>query len=101
MFWLTHWQKPTLKAPSRNNVGSKPTEKIRRRMVEAISALIPCGCGKTMTIARDTSMAIHSSADKWGSKVPKDKDQTERQRGQNSNLIISNKLGNYKQMFIF
>lgn len=62
----------TLNPPSRSNVGSRPTEKIRRSIVEAMSARMPWGWGKTMTIARETSMAIHSRADRWGSRVPED-----------------------------
>lgn len=70
--FCTHWHILTLKAPSSSNVGSRPTEKIRRSMVEAISARIPWGWGKMMTIARETSMAIQSRADRWGSRVPED-----------------------------
>lgn len=68
----------TLNAPNRNKVGSRPTEKIRRRMVEAISARMPWGWGKTMTMARETSIAIHRRADKWGSRVPEGGDRREK-----------------------
>ncbi|TRY94884.1 hypothetical protein DNTS_032985 [Danionella cerebrum] len=54
----------TLKAPRRKSVGSSPTENMRRNMVEAMSARIPCGCGSTITIARETNMANHSNAER-------------------------------------
>ena len=38
-----------------------------------------------ITIARETSMAIHSRADRWGSSVPKDKRGHIREEGE---LII-------------
>lgn len=69
-FWRNTGITLTLNAPNRNKVGSRPTEKIRRRMVEAISARMPWGWGKTMTMARETSIANHRRADKWGSRVP-------------------------------
>lgn len=68
----------TLNAPNRNKVGSRPTEKIRRRMVEAISARMPWGWGKMMTMARETSIAIHRRADKWGSRVPEGRERREK-----------------------
>lgn len=64
----------TLNAPRRNKVGCKPTENIRRNIVEAIKALIPWGLGRAMTIARDISIAVHSRPDKWGSSVPRMKE---------------------------
>lgn len=74
------WCTLTLKPPSRSNVGSRPTEKMRRSIVEAISARMPWGWGNTMTIARETSMAIHSRADRWGSRVPEDEGSCIRER---------------------
>lgn len=53
----------TLKAPRRNSVGCSPTENISRRMVEAIKARMPWGLGRAMTMAREISMAVHSSPD--------------------------------------
>lgn len=60
----------TLKAPRRNNVGCNPTENINRRIVEAIKARMPWGLGRAMTMAREMSMAVHSSPDQCGSRVP-------------------------------
>lgn len=60
----------TLKAPRRNNVGCNPTENINRRIVEAIKARMPWGLGRAMTMAREMSMAVHSSPDQCGSSVP-------------------------------
>lgn len=64
------WQL-TLKAPKRNKVGSNPTEKMRRRMVEAMIARIPWGWGKMKTKPRENSITIHSRADRCGFSVPK------------------------------
>lgn len=60
----------TLNAPRRNKVGCKPTEKMSRRIVEAIRARMPWGLGRAMTMAKEMSMAVHSRPDKWGSSVP-------------------------------
>lgn len=89
----------TLKPPSRSNVGSRPTEKIRRRMVEAMSALIPWGWGSTMTIASETSIAIHSRADRWGSRVPEDEGDVIRARWESFHSIFSI-TANYFNFFI-
>ena len=72
----------TLKAPRRNNVGCSPTENISRRIVEAIKARMPWGLGRAMTMAREMSMAVHSSPDQCGSRVP----ETRRQSSQRSGL---------------
>lgn len=64
----------TLKPPRRSNVGSRPTEKMSRKIVEAMSARMPCGWGRTMTMARETSMASHSRVERWGSSVPEDEE---------------------------
>lgn len=60
----------TLNAPRRNSVGCSPTEKISRRMVDAMKARMPWGLGSAMTMARETSRAVHSSPDQCGSRVP-------------------------------
>lgn len=62
-----HMTMLTLSAPSNHKVGSSPTEKIRRRMVEMIRVRIPAGRGTVITIANDTSMAVHTSPDSRGS----------------------------------
>lgn len=72
----------TLKAPRRNNVGCSPTENINRRIVEAIKARMPWGLGRAMTMAREMSMAVQSSPDQCGSRVPA----TRRQSSQRSGL---------------
>lgn len=72
----------TLKAPRRNSVGCSPTENINRRIVEAIKARMPWGLGRAMTMAREMSMAVHSSPDQCGSRVPA----TRRQGSQRSGL---------------
>lgn len=59
-----------MKAPRRNSVGCSPTEKISRRIMDAIKARMPWGLGSAMTMARDRSMAVHSSPDQCGSRVP-------------------------------
>lgn len=51
-------------------MGCSPTENISRRIVEAIKARMPWGLGSAMTMARETSMAVHSSPDQCGSSVP-------------------------------
>lgn len=38
--------------------------------MEAIKARMPWGLGRAMTMARDMSMAVHSSPDQCGSRVP-------------------------------
>lgn len=50
-------------APRSQRVGSRPTENIRRKIVEAIRVLIPAGLGNVITIARETSMAVHTKPD--------------------------------------
>lgn len=42
-----------------------------------------------MTIARETSMAIHSRADRWGSRVPKDEGGHIRERCEPFHAIIN------------
>ena len=44
-------------------MGSRPTEKIRRRMVEAMKVLMPEGRGNVMTTARETNIAAHTRPD--------------------------------------
>src|SRR3712207_9308494 len=43
------------------------SENINRRIVEAIKARMPWGLGRAMTMAREMSMAVHSSPDQCGS----------------------------------
>lgn len=59
----------TLKAPRRKRVGSRPTEKMRRRMVMMTSARTPSGWGMMMTMMSVAKTPIHSSADRWGSSI--------------------------------
>lgn len=59
----------TLKAPRRKSVGSRPTEKMRRRMVMMTRALTPSGWGMIMTMMSVAKTPIHSSADRWGSSI--------------------------------
>lgn len=95
----------TLKPPRSSKVGSRPTEKIRRRMVDAISARMPWGWGKMMTIARDTSMAIQSRADRWGSRVPEDGTKKMPQWFHSWNFLLwiglSNSLSEWAFFFFF
>lgn len=51
-------------------MGCSPTEKISRRIVDAMKARMPWGLGSAMTMARETSRAVHSSPDQYGSRVP-------------------------------
>ena len=44
-------------------MGSRPTEKMRRRMVEAMKVLIPEGRGNVITTARETNMAAQTRPD--------------------------------------
>lgn len=60
----------TLKAPRRKRVGSRPTEKIRRRIVTMTRARMPNGCGMMITITSVAKTPIHSRADRWGSSIP-------------------------------
>lgn len=55
----------TLKAPRRNSVGCSPIGKYQLRIVEAIKARM-LGLGRAMTMAREMSMAVHSSPDQCG-----------------------------------
>lgn len=59
----------TLKAPRRKRVGSRPTEKMRRRMVMMTSARTPSGWGMMITMMSVAKTPIHSSADRWGSSI--------------------------------
>lgn len=59
----------TLKAPRRKRVGSRPTEKMRRRMVIKTSARTPSGWGMMMTMMSVAKTPIHSNADRCGSSI--------------------------------
>lgn len=55
----------TVTKPSSHNVGSGPTEKINRNIVDATNVRIPDSLGKVMTIAADESMTVQIKADRW------------------------------------
>lgn len=63
-------RKLTLKAPRRKRVGSKPTEKMRRRIVTMTRARMPNGWGMMITMTSVAKTPIHSRADRWGSSIP-------------------------------
>lgn len=54
----------TVTKPSSHNVGSGPTEKIIRNIVDATNVRIPDSLGKVITIAADVSMTVQIKADK-------------------------------------
>lgn len=60
----------TLKAPRRKRVGSRPTEKMRRRIVTMTRARMPSGWGMMITMTSVAKTPIHSRADRWGSSIP-------------------------------
>lgn len=54
----------TVTKPSNHNVGSGPTEKINRNIVDATNVRIPDSLGKVITIAADASITVQIKADK-------------------------------------
>lgn len=54
----------TVTKPSSHNVGSGPTEKINRNIVDATNVRIPDSLGKVITIAADASMTVQIKADR-------------------------------------
>jgi len=54
----------TVTKPSSHSVGSGPTEKINRNIVDATNVRIPDSLGSVITIAADASMTVQIKADK-------------------------------------
>lgn len=54
----------TVTKPSSHNVGSGPTEKINRKIVDATNVRIPDSLGKVITIAADASITVQIKADR-------------------------------------
>ena len=58
----------TLASPSILRVGSSPTEKMRRRMVEPANVQMPDGRGKVTIITNEIHIAIQTRADRRASR---------------------------------
>lgn len=54
----------TVTKPSNHNVGSGPTEKISRSIVDATNVRIPDSLGKVITMAADASITVQIKADR-------------------------------------
>jgi hypothetical protein len=54
----------TFRTPSNQSVGSTPTEKIIRRINDAINVMMLDGVAMVITRARDANMAVHTRPDR-------------------------------------
>lgn len=90
--------KMTVNDPSSHSVGSGPTEKIMRRIIDATSVRMPDGRGTVHTIANDINIMVQTSHDKCEFNSKMEEKRNESHRNWLVNQAQSNYLAIYSQM---